>query len=224
MPLDVIGAGFGRTGTSSIRAALEQLGLPCYHMASVLFDPRRKSDVDFWLEVAEAPEASHDWERVFGDLRATVDFPACTVWRQLARDYPEAKVLLTQHPRGAESWYASTHETIYTGTGHDANTEFGEKINRMMDKLVWHGELEGAMEDRERAIAIYERREAELRAELPDDRILVFSADQGWEPLCDFLGLPVPDGPFPQVNERAEMARMTARLERMKAWSRAKAS
>jgi hypothetical protein len=218
MSLEIIGAGFGRTGTLSIRKALSDLGYPCYHMFDVLFDPRRKADIDFWTEVADAPDAPHDWERVFGGLRATVDFPACAVWRQLVRDHPEAKVLLTLHARGARAWAESTRGTIYVGTGMEAGTAFARKVNDVMDRLVWHGMLGGAMDDGDAAARAYEAHIEEVRDTVPASRLLLFSADQGWGPLCAFLGQPVPDRPFPNINNRDEMGRIMARLERLRSF------
>lgn len=224
MPLDVIGAGFGRTGTFSLRTALNKLGFPCYHMMDVLFDPAHKSDVDFWLEVAEDPaRADRDWTRVFAGVSATVDYPACAAWRGMVAANPQAKVIATLHPRGAAAWFESTRNTIYAGTGLDAGSCFGAKINAMMDRLVWHGMLQGTMEHRAAAMARYENHLQDLRDSLPADQLLVFSVDQGWEPLCRFLGVPVPQEEFPNVNEREHMARVTARLMRMRQLAEAQA-
>lgn len=219
MKLDLIGTGLGRTGTLSLRSALETLGYPCYHMVDLLFDPYRKGDVDFWLEVAENPEQiERDWTRVFAGYRATVDYPSCTVWRQLAQAYPEARLIFTHHPRGAKGWYDSTRATIYSGTGFEAGTDFGAKVNAMMDALVWHGLMQDTMDDESRAIARYNAHFEEVRDTVPADRLLVYSVEEGWGPLCAFLGVPVPDEPFPQVNGREHMTRMTARLQRMRSF------
>lgn len=216
MTLKVIGAGYGRTGTSSVRQALDDLGYPCYHMADVLFNPANKKDVDFWQEVADAtPDATPEWGRVFGRYSATLDFPACAAWRMLVRDHPDAKVLLTLHPKGPEAWYESCLKTIYVGTGLDAATSFGTRINAMMDQLVWDGMMQGTMEHRDMAIARYEAHIAEVQAEVPADRLLTFSATEGWEPLCAFLDVPVPEAPFPNVNNREHMAQMMNRMRRV---------
>jgi hypothetical protein len=212
MPLDIIGVGFGRTGTLSIRKALGDLGYPCYHMFDVLFNPTRKADVDFWQAVAENPDGDHDWDWMFRDHSATVDFPACAVWRQLAEAYPKTKILLTLHARGAEAWYDSTVSTIYVGTGLEAGTPFSQKINDMMDRLVWHGLLKGTMDDRDKGIARYAEHIQDVIAAIPAERLLIYSADQGWEPLCRMLDRPVPQEPFPNVNNREEMARILDRL------------
>lgn len=114
MTLTLIGAGFGRTGTWSTFAALNRLGLPCYHMQEVILNKANKGHLDFWRKVANSPPGTQqDWSRVFGNYKATVDNPGCCVWRELMAAYPDAKVLLTLHPRGAEAWYESTIDTIY---------------------------------------------------------------------------------------------------------------
>ena len=186
-------------------------------MLDLLFDQYRKADVDFWLEVAEDPKVvNRDWLRVFSGYRATVDFPSCTVWQQLAQAYPEAKIIFSHHPRGPKGWYDSTRATIYSGTGFEAGTAFGAKVNKMIDALVWNGMMEGTMEDEPRAIARYNAHFEEVRDTVPADRLLIYSVDQGWGPLCAFLGVPVPDEAFPQVNQREQMARTTERLLRMR--------
>ena len=114
MPLKIIGAGYGRTGTYSTHLALNQLGFPCYHMVELLQHAKKKAHFEFWQEVATSSEGSqHDWEQVYGHYSAAVDNPTCCVWRELADAYPDAKVLLTLHPKGAEMWYESYMDTIY---------------------------------------------------------------------------------------------------------------
>ncbi|MGA8262757.1 MAG: sulfotransferase family protein [Arenicellales bacterium] len=209
MALKIIGAGFGRTGTLSVYTALRQLGFPCYHMFEVLENKDNKSHLDFWRKVANSePGAQHDWEQVFAKYTATVDNPACCVWRELMAAYPDAKVLLTVHPRGAEAWYESTMDTIYfTETMWqfkvlELTTPFGRKFGDMSRKLIWQRSHQGTMEDRDRAIAHYHRHIEDVKAAVPADRLLVFSVDQGWEPLCRFLDVPVPQEPFPNLNDR----------------------
>ena len=121
----------------------------------------------------------------------------------------EVKVLLTLHPRGAEAWYDSTIDTIYATNRMwqfkvlEFATPFGRKFGDMSRKLIWQRSHKGTMENHEQAIAHYHQHIAEVKAAVPPERLLVFSADQGWQPLCDFLGVPVPDTPFPNVNDRA---------------------
>jgi len=215
MALEVIGAGFGRTGTDSMRVALNELGFPCYHMIEVLQNPQNKSHLDFWRNVANTPEhAPHDWNAVFANYRAAVDNPACCVWRDLMAFYPGAKVILTLHPRGAEEWYQSTVETIYFTENRwqfkvlQIFTPFGRKFGDMSHKLIWGRSHRGTMADRATAVAFYNQHIEEVKAVVPAERLLVFSADQGWEPLCKFLGVPVPATPFPRVNDRASIKKM----------------
>jgi hypothetical protein len=217
MALKIIGAGFGRTGTMSLYAALNQLGFTCYHMFEVLQNKANKSHLDFWRNVANSPAGTqHDWEQVFANYTAAVDNPACCVWRELAAAYPDAKIVLTLHPRGAAGWYDSTIDTIYFTENKwqfkvlELFTPFGRKFGDMSRKLIWQRAHRGTMNDRAKAIAFYDRHIEEVKAALPKERLLVFSADQGWEPLCKFLGVPIPAGKFPNVNDRAEIKKAIA--------------
>jgi hypothetical protein len=212
MALKVIGAGFGRTGTMSLYTALNQAGLPCYHMYEVIKNPLNKSHLDFWRKVANSPPgAQHDWEQVFARYTAAVDFPAAAVWRELMVAYPDAKVILTLHPRGAEAWYDSTIDTIYFTESMwqfkvlEALTPFGRKFGDMSRKLIWGRSLQGTMTDRAKAIAYYHQHVADVKATVPPERLLVYSADKGWPVLCNFLGIAQPPTPFPNVNDRAEI-------------------
>ena len=221
MSLKIIGAGYGRTGTLSTWTALREIGFPCYHMIEVLENKANKSHLGFWRAVANAPAGTrHDWEQVFGSYTAAMDNPACCVWRELMLAYPEAKVLLTVHPRGAEAWYESTIDTIYfTETMWQFKvlewaTPFGRKFGDMSRKLIWQRAHRGSMDDREAAIAEYHRHVAEVKASAPPERLLVFSADQGWQPLCAFLDVPVPATPFPNVNDRAAIKQTLGNLTR----------
>ena len=221
MPLKVIGAGFGRTSTLSTYTALKELGFPCYHMMEVLENKENKSHLDFWHKVAKSPAGNaHDWEEVFANYTATVDNPGCCVWRELASAYPEAKVLLTLHPRGAAAWYDSTIDTIYfTETMWQFKvlefvTPFGRKFGDMSKRLIWQRSHQGTMENKEKAIARYHRHIEEVKAAIAPQNLLIFSADQGWEPLCEFLQVPVPTTPFPNVNDRESFQKIKANMTR----------
>lgn len=214
MPIEVIGAGFGRTGTWSTKFALERLGLPCYHMFEVVRNKANVGHLEFWRDVARRPEgASCDWERVFAKYRATIDFPGSSVWRELIAAYPNAKVLLTLHPHGPDAWYDSVVDTIYRPETMwqfavlGVLSPFGRKMGEMTRELIWRRSLRGTMPDRAKAAARYLAHLEEVKAAAPAERLLIFSVDQGWEPLCRFLGLPIPDEPFPHVNDRAAMRR-----------------
>jgi hypothetical protein len=215
MELRVIGAGFGRTGTWSTKAALNELGFPCYHMSEVIRNKENKSHLNFWRKVANSPPgAKQDWNQVFAKYQATVDNPGCCVWRELLAAYPDAKVLLTLHPRGAEAWYDSTMDTIYFTENMwqfkvlEWLTPFGRKFGDMAHKLIWQRCLQGAMADKAKAIARYNAYVDEVKAAVPADKLLVFKVDQGWAPLCAFLGVPQPETEFPNLNDRAQIKKV----------------
>ncbi|WP_310498752.1 sulfotransferase [Sandarakinorhabdus sp.] len=221
MALQVIGAGYGRTGTMSTFTALNQLGFPCYHMVEVIRNPANKGHLEFWGRVADSPAgAAHDWEQVFANYTAMVDFPGSCVWHELLVAYPDAKVLMTLHPGGSSAWYDSAIETIYFTENRwfwkvlEVLTPFGRKMGPMCRKLIWQRTLQGAMVNRAAAMAQYDRQLAEVVAAVPPDRLLVFTANQGWAPLCTFLGVPVPDTPFPNVNDRAQFQMMFKSMKR----------
>lgn len=217
MVLQVIGAGFGRTGTWSTFAALNQLGFPCYHMQEVILNKANKGHLDFWRKVANSPPGTQfEWEQVFANYKATVDNPACCVWQELLVAYPDAKVILTLHPKGAEAWYDSTIDTIYfTETLWQFKvlewlTPFGRKFGDMSRKLVWGRTLRGVMNDKARAIARYNAYIDEVKAAVPPEKLLVFKVSEGWGPLCRFLGVPEPKTPFPNLNDRASVKKVIA--------------
>ncbi|MGP3965380.1 sulfotransferase family protein [Nonomuraea sp. 3N208] len=212
----VIGAGFGRTGTRSLKAALELLGYgPCYHMASVIAEPYR---VRQWLDVGEG--RSRDWEEVFRGFQSAVDWPASAYWRELAAHYPDAKVVLTVRDPGR--WYDSVRETIFrSALAEQQRLPLRRRVVRRL--IAWRAPdfalyprmarstvidriFEGRVDDRDHVLGVYERHTAEVKAAIPAERLLVFDVRDGWEPLCAFLGVPVPAEPFPQVNERAAWA------------------
>lgn len=219
MGLQVIGAGFGRTGTLSTFAALNRLGFPCYHMKEVIHNRANRGHLDFWRNVANSPPGTrHEWSRVFSGYAATVDNPACCVWRELMQEYPQAKVLLTLHPRGAQAWYESTIDTIYfTETLWQFKvlewlTPFGRKFGDMSRKLIWGRVLKGVMDERSRAVARYSAYIDEVKAAVPPDRLLVYQVTEGWGPLCRFLSVPEPNEPFPNLNDRDEIKRTIRNL------------
>lgn len=217
MSLKVIGAGFGRTGTMSTYKALIELGFPCYHMAEVILNKENKHHIDFWKKVSDDPEGTQqNWDEVFAKYTAAVDNPACCVWKELMVAYPEGKVLLTLHPKGAEAWYNSTIDTIYfTETLWQfkvlkAVIPFMRKFGDMSTNLIWKRNHGGTMSNKEKAIAFYNQHIEKVKAAVPPEKLLIFSVDQGWEPLCNFLGVPVPATPFPNVNDRAEVKKTIA--------------
>jgi hypothetical protein len=195
--LKIIGAGFGRTGTLSIKHALEALGFnPCYHM-SELFD---KPGVDAqWDAIVRGEPA--DWYTVFKGYQATVDWPACTFYKELIQAYPDAKVLLTV--RDPEKWYESVINTIYQ-VSHQ-NPEHARSVHgRMVNTLIWQGTFDDRIEDKDYAIAVFLRHIEEVKQYVAAEKLLIYNVKEGWEPLCAFTGVEVPAGkPFPHDNDRA---------------------
>jgi len=219
MALKLIGAGFGRTGTMSVYTALNQLGFPCYHMVEVIMNKANKSHLGFWRRVANAPEGTqHDWDQVLSNYTAAVDNPACCVWRELLAANPDARVLLTLHPKDANAWFDSTIETIYFTENRwqfkvlEAVTPWARAFGDMSRKLIWQRFLHNAMPDRARAVQQYQRHIDDVKAAVPADRLLIFKVTDGWKPLCDFLGVPVPATPFPNVNDRKEIQKALAAI------------
>jgi hypothetical protein len=197
MSLKVIGAGLGRTATFSMKFALEHLGFgPCYHMIEVFAGVRR--NVPLWLDVVNGKP---DWDAIFDGYQSTTDYPACTYWRELAAHYPAAKVVLTV--RDADSWFDSVTETIFSSDMQ--GTLVGTPIGTMMQGTVL-GVFGDRIKDRAFMTDWFERRNQDVIDAMPPERLLVFSPKQGWQPLCDFLGVPVPDVAFPRVNSRDELS------------------
>ncbi len=196
MTLKVIGAGFGRTGTASLKNALETLlHGRCYHMSEVLAAP---GHVDLWLDAASGRP---DWSAIFRDFVATVDFPGASYWRELAQAYPDAKVVLST--RDPERWFQSTQETIFS-------TELqaiyaGSKWGRMFDATISQ-HLEGDINDRDAMIAAFNAHAVAVEQTIDPDRLLVFEAKDGWAPLCRLLDVPEPAEPYPHVNPKQEFA------------------
>jgi hypothetical protein len=201
MALKIIGAGLGRTATFSLKFALEHLGFgPCYHMAEVFAGSRR--NVPLWLEVVRGKA---DWDEVFAGFQSTTDYPACTYWRELTAFYPAAKVILTV--RDADSWFDSVSETIFSPKMQGSLA--GSPVGAMMQGVIFDA-FGGRAEDRAFMTHWFARRNQTVIDSLPSDRLLVFSPKEGWEPLCAFLGVPVPDAPFPRVNSRDELKQAAA--------------
>lgn len=194
MALKVIGAGLGRTGTASLKVALEQIGFgPCYHMGEVLPHPER---VPLWVE---AGKGNADWDAIFDGYQSAVDYPSCSFWREQLDYYPDAKVILSTRP--AESWFESVNNTIMS---REVNEWLRTgPMKEFFERCVWK-DFEPHILDRDYMVAYFKRREEEIKRELSPDRLLVFNVKEGWEPLCRFLGVEAPDTEFPRVNSRKE--------------------
>ncbi len=201
MALRVIGAGLGRTGTASLKQALERLGFgPCYHMMEVLGGgEQRDRRIAQWDAISRGE--TPDWPAVFDGYAATVDWPACNYWRELLALYPDARVILSRR-HTAEQWFESTQATIL----HPdlAHPPF---IDRLVAAVLGDDPHDGPA-----CRAAYEAHNAAVIAAVPADRLLVFEPGDGWAPLCAFLGVAVPDDPYPQVNSTADFQAMVAAM------------
>jgi hypothetical protein len=198
MGLKVIGAGLGRTGTASLKMALEQLGFGrCYHMGEVL---SKLDAVPLWVA---AGKGAPDWDRIFDGYASAVDYPSCSFWREQMSHYPDAKIVLST--RDPESWFDSVNSTIMAD---DTNAWIRETpLREFFELCVWR-DFEPHISDREFMVDYYRRREAEIEASVPAERLLVYNVKEGWEPLCTFLEVDVPDAPFPRVNSREETRKL----------------
>lgn len=205
MSLQVIGAGFGRTGTLSLKLALEQLGFnPCHHMMEVIGKP---DHIALWQDAADGKDV--DWDAVFEGYQAAVDWPVCNFWQVLSEKYPEAKFILSR--RDPEKWYASAMNTIFRGM-IAAGDEPEDAHLKMVCTLIRDKTFGGDLTDKANAIRVFEAHNQTVMDSLPTERLLVFEASQGWAPLCEFLGVAVPDVPYPQTNSTEEFqARVSAR-------------
>jgi hypothetical protein len=212
--IDVIGAGFGRTGTASLQTALNQLGFgPCYHASEVFAVPE---DLTSWIAAARGQRDA--WRVPLRGYRSTTDWPAVAFWRELVEAYPDARVILTT--RDADEWFESLGQTILrtmrTGWipgnvagmygGQRRAAELAEVSARLSREVMIPLSFAGMIDDRDHAIACYAQHNDEVRREVSAERLLEFRVDQGWEPLCAFLGVPIPQRPFPRINDRATLA------------------
>ncbi len=211
----VIGAGFGRTGTSSLKDALELLlGGRCYHMEEIIL---HKADHWAWYNFATGATPAMDWRALLKDYVACVDFPICIYYRELMDAFPEAKVVLSL--RNPESWWHSWRRLMRAARLMRGLAIVAPRIRRhiqLAEKLIFNDVFDGR-ETLADNIAAYERHNAEVIETVPPDRLLVWQTADGWQPLCEFLDLPIPDRPFPHLNAagsslNAKMREYAARM------------
>ncbi len=202
--MKVIGAGFGRTGTLSLKVALETLGFgPCYHMTEVFKNPQH---LELWYDAAL--ERPVDWPAMFHRYQAAVDWPACAFYQPLVDVFPDAKVILTV--RDPERWYESALETIHALSQTPPVSWTGwmipglRRFIRNGKRIVWKGTFKGRFLDRPFALEVYRRHIEEVTRYVAPERLLVYDVKEGWEPLCRFLEVPVPAQLFPRLNDAAE--------------------
>lgn len=205
MTLKIIGAGLGRTGTKTLQTALIELGFgPCHHMTEVFHLPEQAA---FWLRASQGEVV--DWEEIFAPYLACVDWPAAYFYQQLADRYPDAKVILSR--RDPQLWYNSMSETILkrlsqnVATSHQNPNDPRRFIEYIIARDTFGYDLSQA-----NVIAAFERHNAQVISNISAERLLVFTPAQGWEPLCRFLGIDIPDTPFPRTNSREEFWQVLA--------------
>lgn len=220
MSIKIIGAGFPRTGTTTLKGSLEALGFnKVYHMKVLLVNPDQRH---YWKQLDETGDT--DWDGLYNGYDATVDFPCYPWYKEHMKRYPDAKVILTV--RDFESWYKSVSSTVYTAGPQTA----GEKI-KMMGKLLtdsrarkvvkcikffknyfFKGKLQGRFGDKEFARKFWDDHIAEVKATVPADKLLVYDVRDGWAPLCNFLGVPIPSEPLPHLNKKENFKEMLPKL------------
>ncbi len=199
--LKVVGAGVGRTGTHSLKVALEQLlGGTCHHMVEVFAHPEQ---VPVWIDAIDGRPV--DWGELMKDYTAVVDWPGGSFWPELSSANPDALVLLSV--RDPDQWYTSCSNTIFSGIR--AMVEQGDEWMAAMTRLL--GErFSDQIEDRDAMIAAFQKHNDAVRAGVPKERLLEWTAADGWDPICERLGLPVPSEPFPVTNTTEEFQAMMA--------------
>jgi hypothetical protein len=217
MTIRVIGAGFGRTGTSTLKWALERLlGGRCHHMREVFEHPEQ---VRVWA--AKARGEPVDLAPLLRDYVATCDWPSAAWYDELAERFPNAKVVLTT--RDFDKWYESALETIYAVslTVERPPVSWLVRTNprmrqfpQMTNDVIWgeRGCFGGRFHEREHAREVYERHIEAVKRKIPAERLLVYAPSEGWEPLCRFLDLPIPSEPMARKNERDEMIAIRRRM------------
>jgi hypothetical protein len=204
MALQVVGAGLGRTGTHSLKVALEQLlGAPCYHMVEVFGRPDQR---DTWAAAVRGEEV--DWASFLAPYRATVDWPAAAFWKELSVAAPDAVIVLST--RDSDAWWKSASETIFAvlARGARPDDDAGREELTMIEALI-EQRFTPDWQDRDGAIAAYEAHNARVRAEAPPGRVVEWQPGDGWVPLCAALGLAEPSEPFPHLNSTSDFRAMT---------------
>ncbi|PZD70367.1 hypothetical protein C1752_13902 [Acaryochloris thomasi RCC1774] len=186
--LKVIGAGLGRTGTTSLKLALEKLlGGPCYHMDEVLSHPEH---ISLWHAAAQGKGV--DWSTIFDGYIATVDWPSSAFWFELSSIYTDSLVILSY--RDADSWWESARSTIFRYT-EESSGEW-----RVMADELFSNRFTSAITNRSACIAAFNQHNERVRKSNLGNRLLEWQPSEGWEPLCRSLGLAIPEEPFPHLN------------------------
>lgn len=195
MDLKVIGAGLGRTATSSLKRALEHLlGASCYHMSELMENPDHN---EIWHQAAFGHMP--DWHQVMAGYVASVDWPAAAFYAELSEAFPEALVILST--RSAESWWDSARQTIYAPRDPEPSIYSDTMARLSVTRFPIHPIIHT---DKEASIALFNEWNNRVKETIPAERLLVWEASDGWGPICQALSLPVPDISFPYTNTKIE--------------------
>jgi len=195
--LAVIGPAFGRTGTMSLKSALDRLGFgPTYHMDEVYGN---EGHVEAWTEIING--GPRKFAKLLARYRSVVDWPACTYWKRLWHANPDAQLVLTR--RDPDAWFESMSNTIFPALQARSDDEARNRWRVATRRVIFH-ETFGDRFDRDSVIAVLRAHERDVIESVPKEQLLAYDVSEGWEPLCEFLGVPVPGEPFPRVNSTAE--------------------
>ena len=203
--MKIINAGLGRTGTTSLKAALNKLGFsPVFHSTEMITNPK---DIDIWEGALQGKEV--DWRSYF-DKYQVLDWPAGLFYRDIINAHPDAKVLLTV--RDPEEWAASMQGMLRQLMSFNLPIPHLRRVKRFMQASILDGLFEGKIEDTEFMVQFFHKHVDEVKAFVPADRLLIYQASDGWEPLCAFLGMDVPDEPYPSLNRQEGFQGLLRRL------------
>ena len=220
MPIKIVGAGFPRTGTNTLKQALEQLGYSkTYHFKEMIANP---SDLQYWLTLEET--GTTNWDALYDGFEASVDLPAYPWYLEHMEKYPDAKVILTVRP--FDKWYDSLYSTIYQAGPQTLPQKlamlskllFNPGLRKMIKcvkfakRRIFEVELQGKFEDRAFAEKVYNDHIAKVKATVLPEKLLVYDVRDGWPPLCEFLGVPEPKEALPHLNKKENFKTMLAEM------------
>ena len=222
MPIKIIGAGLPRTGTNTLKASLEKLGyVKTYHMKDLLSNPTM---LHHWLTLEKT--SNTNWDELYNGYEATVDFPAYPWYKEHMKQYPDAKVILTVRP--FEDWYASIKSTIWQAGPQTLKQKLLMLLKLMMNpklkrvamcvkfakRMIFKQHFENRLQDKAFAEQVFNKHIEQVKAFVPPEKLLVYDVSQGWEPLCKFVGVPVPNEPLPHLNKKENFKEMLAEIMR----------
>jgi hypothetical protein len=220
MSIKIIGAGFPRTGTNTLREALELLGLgKTYHMKQLLVHPE---NLHYWTTLRDTHTT--DWEKLYDGYEATVDFPCYPWYKEHMKQYPDAKVILSTRP--FEEWYTSFSSTIWKAQNppeeereamaeriaSDPRLQSVMQVMGFAKQIIVEDHFQGRFLDKEFIEKIFNAHDEEVKKYVPADKLLIFDVNEGWEPLCEFFNVEVPKGSLPHTNKKEDFHVMVGEL------------